>query len=82
MPKHLIWLVILALTPMSLTWASTYSEFVRTAFPKAEPSMASLWLNAEIKQVLLDKFDYRLDRIRVKYWQDDLRSALDFGRGW
>lgn len=51
------------------------AAFAATAFPSAKPTLASLWLNADLKAVLHEQFDYSAHKIRMRYWQNEQRTA-------
>ncbi len=41
----------------------------------ASPQIKTLWLNTELKNELVSRFDYQLSLLRLRYWQADQRSA-------
>ena len=53
-------------------------QFIQSSFPVNQPTSQVIWLNAEIKAEI-SNFLYRPYRgLRVRYWQQDSRSAWIF----
>lgn len=54
--------------------------FIDSAFPQfsagvVNPVAKTLWLNAEIKQLLQKKFRYTASQLRLRYWQAENKTA-------
>jgi len=49
--------------------------FVEQAFGEHTPSMATVWINKEKKQVIRDILQHSPAFIRVKYWQHETKTA-------
>jgi hypothetical protein len=82
--KPLLKLLILAalLTLAPFIWAKsvymTTEQFIQSSFPVKKPTPQVIWLNAALKAEI-SKFLYRPYRgLRVRYWQQDHRSAWIF----
>ncbi len=78
MYRFLTLYTILALLS-SLTHAETgssYTEFVHKVFGQQEiQKPKTLWLNKELKAEISNLFDYKMDALRLRYWQHQQTSA-------
>lgn len=60
---------------------ASLEQFLQTAFAASgqahadKPTSKTLWLNAELKQTLKQRFSYNASQLRLRYWQLDDRSA-------
>ncbi|MEH6357676.1 MAG: FMN-binding protein [Pseudomonadales bacterium] len=71
-------LLILAPTIWAKGVYMTAEQFIQSSFPVNKPTPQVIWLNAELKAEI-SKFLYRPYRgLRVRYWQQDNRSAWIF----
>lgn len=71
-------LLILAPTIWAKGVYMTAEQFIQSSFPVNKPTPQVVWLNAELKAEI-SKFLYRPYRgLRVRYWQQNSRSAWIF----
>ena len=68
---------LILLTSVVIAHAQDYSvtEFIQKAFPEKEPKSAKIWITAELKPAIKAIMGHNLDALRIKYWQQDQRSA-------
>lgn len=50
-------------------------EFLRTAFPNAEPVAAALWIDAALRAPIEELLGHRFDALRVRYWRQGGKTA-------
>jgi len=79
--SRLLYLTALLLLAPCL-WAKgvymTADQYLQSTFPNTEPERKVIWLNAELK-AQISKFMYRpYQGLRIRYWQQDNRSAWIF----
>ena len=51
------------------------ADFINQAFDNAAPKPDVLWLNKELKKKVTDILDHKYKGLRVRYWQQDKKSA-------
>ncbi len=50
-------------------------EFINQVFDNNPPKAKALWLNEELKKQIVAILDHKYKGLRVRYWQDDSKSA-------
>lgn len=50
-------------------------EFINQVFDNKPPKADVLWLNKELKKQIADILDHKYKGLRVRYWQQDSRTA-------
>ncbi|SMF48156.1 FMN-binding domain-containing protein [Alteromonadaceae bacterium Bs31] len=55
--------------------AEPESPFPGVVFEPLDTSIQTLWLNAELKQIIAENFNYSFPGIRVRYWRTQNSSA-------
>lgn len=80
LPRLATTLLLLLFTP--LLWAKgvymTAEQFLEQSFPAGAPEAQTIWLNKALKQEI-SKFMYRdYHKLRVRFWQQEGRSAWIF----
>ncbi len=66
------------LLPVSVMARGTYltvPEFVSSTFRGSEPPLKTLWLSGELQQRLHKVFGHPYKSLRLRYWQQDAKSA-------
>ena len=66
------------LLPVSAMARGTYltvPEFVSSTFGGSEPPLKTLWLSGELQQRLHKVFGHPYKSLRLRYWQQDAKSA-------
>ncbi|HCS29553.1 MAG TPA: FMN-binding protein, partial [Spongiibacteraceae bacterium] len=53
----------------------TVPEFVSSTFRGSEPPLKTLWLSGELQQRLHKVFGHPYKSLRLRYWQQDAKSA-------
>ena len=76
-PQHLF-LIIALLIPSALLAGGVYQEptdFINEVFEQNPPKAEVIWLNKALKQQIVDILDHSYKGLRIRYWQQDNRSA-------
>lgn len=50
-------------------------EYLRSAFPSGVPAAQTLWLKGDLRASVERLLGHRFSGLRVRYWQDESRSA-------
>ena len=51
------------------------ADFIKQVFDNQPPKAEVLWLNQELKQQITEILDHKYNALRIRYWQQDERSA-------
>lgn len=62
--------MLMIIANMSVAAAKTMED----AFGETLPPPSTLWLKADMKAELQNKFDYRLSKIRLRYWRKQAKT--------
>lgn len=78
MKKHILTYLILLLGAPSLFAQATYqqpSAFLKETFKDDLPQANVIWMTGEINKTATEILHHKPPRLRIRYWQNNLRSA-------
>jgi len=73
-----LYFIIALLMPSTLLAGGVYQEpadFINEVFDQSPPKAEVLWLKKELKQQIVDILDHNYKGLRIRYWQQDQKSA-------